>query len=46
MADTNGWYTHWVSVQRDVSDRVAHEQRLASEALSLAERLNAGIPMG
>jgi PAS domain S-box-containing protein len=46
MADPNGWYTHWVSVQRDVSDRVAHEQRLASEALSLAERLNAGVPIG
>ena len=45
MADTSGWYTHWVSVQRDVSDRFAHEQRLASEALSLAQRLNAGVPI-
>jgi hypothetical protein len=34
-----------VSVQRDVSDRVAHEQRLAQEALALAERLHAGAPI-
>lgn len=45
LADPTGWHTHWVSVQRDVSDRVAHEQRLAQEALALAERLHAGAPI-
>ncbi len=45
LADANGWHTHWVSVQRDVSDRVAHEQQLAQEALALAERLQAGAPI-
>ncbi len=45
LADPNGWHIHWVSVQRDVSDRVAHEQRLAQEALALAERLHAGAPI-
>jgi PAS domain S-box-containing protein len=29
LADAGGWYTHWVSVQRDVSDRKAGEQQLA-----------------
>lgn len=32
VADGDGWYTHWVSVQRDVTERKAAEQRLeASE---------------
>jgi len=32
VADSDGWYTHWVSVQRDVTERKAAEQRLeASE---------------
>jgi PAS domain S-box-containing protein len=26
MADVTGWYTHWVSVQRDVTDRVEPER--------------------
>lgn len=26
VADENGWYTHWVSVQRDISERRLHEQ--------------------
>jgi len=28
VADGDGWYTHWVSVQRDVTERKAAEQRL------------------
>jgi diguanylate cyclase (GGDEF)-like protein/PAS domain S-box-containing protein len=34
LADAGGWYTHWVSVQRDVSDRKAGEQQLAQQAVS------------
>ncbi len=34
LADSDGWFTHWVSVQRDVSDRRAGEQALAQQALS------------
>lgn len=29
VADDNGWYTHWVSVQRDVSQLRATNERLA-----------------
>lgn len=28
LADENGWYTHWVSIQRDVTDRKQSEQDL------------------
>lgn len=28
LAEPDGWFTHWVSVQRDVSERVEREQRL------------------
>lgn len=29
LADESGWYTHFVSVQRDISERKIHEQRLS-----------------
>ena len=32
LADPSGWYTHWVSVQRDVSERVEREQRLLASS--------------
>lgn len=44
LADTSGWFTHWVSVQRDVSERVLHERQLARDARDLAARLSAGVP--
>jgi PAS domain S-box-containing protein len=28
VADSNGWYTHWVSVQRDISERKQNEDAL------------------
>ena len=34
VADRQGWYTHWVSVQRDVSERKASEWALVQQALS------------
>ncbi len=34
LADSTGWFTHWVSVQRDVSERRAGEQALAQQVLS------------
>ena len=34
LADEQGWFTHWVSVQRDVSDRKAGEQQLIEQASS------------
>jgi diguanylate cyclase (GGDEF)-like protein/PAS domain S-box-containing protein len=34
LADADGWFTHWVSVQRDVSDRKAGEQQLVQQAVS------------
>jgi diguanylate cyclase (GGDEF)-like protein/PAS domain S-box-containing protein len=33
LADANGAFTHWVAVQRDVSDRRAGEQALVAQAL-------------
>ena len=33
VADETGWYTHWVSVQRDITER-----KLAEERLRLGER--------
>ncbi|UPM50581.1 PAS domain-containing protein [Synechococcus sp. A10-1-5-1] len=40
LADSTGWYTHWVSVQRDVTDRVLLERQLAQEARALADKLD------
>lgn len=37
IADNRGWYTHWASIQRDVTERVENEKRLA-KALDLAEQ--------
>ena len=34
LTDADGWYSHWVSVQRDVSDRKAGEQQLLEQAAS------------
>lgn len=34
LADADGTYSHWVSVQRDVSDRKAGEQQLLEQAVS------------
>jgi len=34
LADEQGWFTHWVSVQRDVSARKAGEQQLIEQASS------------
>jgi PAS domain S-box-containing protein len=39
MADASGRYSHWVSVQRDISARVEQEQELARQATALAESL-------
>lgn len=37
IADKTGSYSHWASIQRDVTERVENERRLAS-ALELAEQ--------
>ena len=34
LADADGWYTHWVAAQRDVSERKAGEQFLVHQVLS------------
>jgi diguanylate cyclase (GGDEF)-like protein/PAS domain S-box-containing protein len=34
LADARGWFTHWVSVQRDVTQRRRTEARLQQEAFS------------
>ena len=40
LSDSSGWFTHWVSVQRDVTDRVLLKRQLAQQARSLADRLD------
>lgn len=34
LADATGWYTHWVSAQRDISERKADEQKLVQQVHS------------
>lgn len=46
MADSSGWHTHWVSVQRDISARVEQEQLLAEQAQALAESLQSRQSVG
>ncbi len=41
ISDENGWYTHWVSVQRDVTERKrveAERETLLAEAVEQAEQ--------
>lgn len=35
LADEDGWFTHWISVQRDITARKAHEGVLALQAREL-----------
>ncbi|WP_343897337.1 HWE histidine kinase domain-containing protein, partial [Craurococcus roseus] len=37
VADETGWFTHWVSVQRDVSDRKAAEETATRARIAEAE---------
>ena len=43
VADSSGWYTHWVSVQRDVTEQRAVERQRMQMADEL-EHLIAGMP--
>ena len=43
LADETGWYTHWVSVQRDITERKQREQDSERE-LSLARGILASLP--
>lgn len=40
VCDETGWYTHWVSVQRDVTERKRAEELAAKARLAEAERLH------
>jgi PAS domain S-box-containing protein len=43
VADEAGWYTHWVSVQRDITDRKVAEQKLR-ETTNLYQQILDAIP--
>ncbi|WP_161883890.1 bifunctional diguanylate cyclase/phosphodiesterase [Deinococcus alpinitundrae] len=46
VADANGWYTHWISIQRDVTERklsALQLERTRNEVLELAAR-NVALP--
>jgi len=45
VADENGWYTHWVAIQRDVTAR-KREEHLRNEVLSRYELAVAGSQSG
>lgn len=37
VADETGWYTHWVAIQRDVTEKVQEEQRLTKAIIKAQE---------
>ncbi len=39
VANEKGWFTHWVSVQRDISDRKAAEEAATQSRIAQAENL-------
>jgi diguanylate cyclase (GGDEF)-like protein/PAS domain S-box-containing protein len=43
LADETAWFTHWVSVQRDVTERKQREERMREE-LELAREILSGLP--
>jgi diguanylate cyclase (GGDEF)-like protein len=42
VADERGWFTHWISVQRDVSDRKAVEEAAVRVRIAEAENVALG----
>lgn len=44
LADDNGWYTHWVAIERDATDRKAREALAErSQRLDAVDQLSGGI---
>ena len=43
LADETGWYTHWVSVQRDITQR-KHREHNTQRELSLARGILSSLP--
>ncbi len=44
LADETGWFTHWVAVERDISDRKLHEQQvLQSQRLESLGLITGGV---
>jgi PAS domain S-box-containing protein len=41
LSDPTGWHSHWVAIQRDITERETNQQTLARDAQQLAERLQA-----
>jgi PAS domain S-box-containing protein len=39
VKDKNGWFTHWVSIQRDITERVKLQERLESKVLERTRAL-------
>lgn len=41
VADEKGWYTHWVSIQRDITEQKRAEEQILTSNLKLATLLDA-----
>ena len=39
IADANGWFTHWISVQRDITERKATENQIGKLSLAVEQSL-------
>lgn len=39
VADKNGWFTHWISIQRDITERVKLQEALEKDVLKRTKEL-------
>ena len=43
IADANGWYTHWISIQRDITDRKTAEKQIDKLSLAVEQSLESVV---
>jgi diguanylate cyclase (GGDEF)-like protein/PAS domain S-box-containing protein len=45
VADVNGWYTHWISIQRDITDRKTSALQLERDRNQVLELAARNVPL-